>query len=155
MDKQTDAEKELHKRARSLRDAAFNARAKACRKATEAAEQAAEATAEYAAWQSAEGAMDAARDALKRACEELDDQIAALERKKQKLREEAELRHSDLKDARSKTSRAYFNKKQELVHSATEEFADVAGLHGPGSWKPVSAFLEQAKSAPPAKAKKS
>lgn len=140
----TAQEKTVHKLATSLRSKAYYARLKEKSTLREALLEEVQQSPEQQAFNSADASFTEQLRARDRELAEIDEQIAQL----QAQREMAAKKHADsLAESREVRNHALSvcPRMEEVVREKVDQqFPDLAGVFGPGAWKTLQPFLEEA-----------
>lgn len=152
----TTEQKELNKKATSLRNKAYSARYRAYRDGLDEAERTAQASDAHQAWKAAAVQIDKALNTRNEAVDAIRARIRLLEQEIDQVNKASSDEIEAIRKVRDQKGKEYFAIKDALEKDVQSRFPDMDGCHGAAGWKPIDEFLEQARQgeAPAAKLKR-
>lgn len=138
-------QKELNKKATSLRNKAYLARYRAYRDGLDEAERTAQASDAHQAWKAAAVQIDKALNTRNEAVDALRTRIRLLEQEIDQVNKASSDEIEAIRKVRDQKGKEYFAIKDALEKDVQSRFPDMDGCHGAAGWKPIDEFLEQAK----------
>lgn len=135
MAKMTPEQKAASKAASQERNKAFNARNKVYRAEQEAAKAAAEQLPEHAAMRAAHEAFERTLEQRNASVQEIDEQIAKLQARREEVRQQHGLAIDAAKETRNSTFSAASAAAKKLSDAVDARFPDMAGCWYPSHWQ--------------------
>lgn len=141
----TPEQKELNKKATSLRNKAYSARYRAYRDGLDEAKRTAQASDAHQAWGSAAAQIDEALNRRNEAVDAIRARIRLLEQEIDQVNKASSDEIEAIRKVRDQKGKEYFAIKDALEKDVQSRFPDMDGCHGAAGWKQIDEFLEQAR----------
>lgn len=141
----TPEQKELNKKAVSLRNKAYSERSRAYQNAMDEAERAAKGTDAHQAWKEAVDQIEQVINEKHAQTDAIRAKIRALEQEICDLNDDYAQKIEAIRKARDQKSKEYFNIRNALEDEVKARFPDMGGLVSAAGWKPIEEFIEQAR----------
>lgn len=141
----TPEQKELNKKATSLRNKAYSARYREYRDGLDEAERTAKATDAHQAWTAAAAQIEEALNRRNEAVDAIRARIRLLEQEIDQVNKASSDEIEAIRKVRDQKSKEYFAAKDALEKDVKARFPDMDGCHGAAVWRPIDEFLEQAR----------
>jgi len=141
----TPEQKELNKKATSLRNKAYSERYRAYRDGLDEAERTAQASDAHQAWKAAAVQIDKALNTRNEAVDAIRARIRLLEQEIDQVNKASSDEIEAIRKVRDQKGKEYFAAKDALEQDVKSRFPDMDGCHGAAGWKPIDEFIEQAR----------
>lgn len=141
----TPEQKELNKKATSLRNKAYSARYRAYRDGLDEAKRTAQASDAHQAWKAASVQIDKALNTRNEVVDALRARIRLLEQEIDQVNKASSDEIEAIRKVRDQNGKEYFAIKDALEKNVQSRFPDMDGCHGAAGWKPIDEFIEQAR----------
>jgi len=141
----TPEQKELNKKATSLRNKAYSERYRAYRDGMDEAERTAQASDAHQAWKAASVQIDKTLNRRNETVDALRARIRLLEQEIDQVNKASSDEIEAIRKVRDQKGKEYFAAKNALEKDVSARFPDMEGCHGAAGWKPIDEFLEQAR----------